>query len=221
MPLILTVAGQKGGTGKTTITVNLAEGFRLAGRKTVILDTDNQGSAQVWRGIAEEQEHPETTGVYGISEGKNLRKALADFEHVDVILIDTPPLMGPEARAAMGWAHAVLIPVSPGPADVWALSTVIRTIDEIRAGRRDDGPRVLAVLNRLLPQSTLSQRLAEDVAASGFPVAKTQLVGRVAYAEAKALGLSILTYKHATQGAIDEVNGLLAEVTTLLEEAAA
>lgn len=49
--LIITIATQKGGVGKTTAAVNIAHGFALAGHKVLLVDLDSQGSATAYLGI--------------------------------------------------------------------------------------------------------------------------------------------------------------------------
>ena len=56
MPVIA-LAGNKGGAGKTTLTVNLSVGLGRLGR-VVILDTDPQGSSAQWRSIGDDDMLP-------------------------------------------------------------------------------------------------------------------------------------------------------------------
>ncbi len=49
MPTVIAVANQKGGAGKTTVSVNLAAGLREAGYKILLVDADPQTSALKWR----------------------------------------------------------------------------------------------------------------------------------------------------------------------------
>ncbi len=51
MSKILTISGQKGGSGKSVTAVNLAVSLALYGKKTLLMDCDPQGSATEWTGI--------------------------------------------------------------------------------------------------------------------------------------------------------------------------
>ena len=208
---VIAIAGQKGGTGKTTLAVNIAEALRLSGKRVVIVDTDPQGSARYWRDLAEEQGQGETCAVIG-STGIGLLPALRALESgADVVVVDTPPRMSAEARAAMVAATVVLTPVAMGGADVWALEQTAATVAEVRGTRTDGGPRVVAVLNRIDPRTAFARQLPEAVRAQGFDVAKTVITNRVAWAESMAVGQTLATYAPDSP-AMDELRTLLAEV---------
>ena len=51
MSQIITIAGQKGGTGKSVTAVNLAASFALFEKKTLLVDCDPQGCSTRWCGI--------------------------------------------------------------------------------------------------------------------------------------------------------------------------
>ena len=53
---IVLIGCEKGGTGKTTIAVNLAVMRALAGRDVLLLDTDQQGNASFWAQIRDENQ---------------------------------------------------------------------------------------------------------------------------------------------------------------------
>lgn len=208
---VISIAGQKGGAGKTTLAVNIAEALRLQGARVVIVDTDPQGSARYWRDLAEEQGATETAPVIA-STGVGLLPALRALEAgADIVVVDTPPRMSAEARAAMAVASVVLTPVAMGGADVWALEQTAATVAEVRATRTDGGPRVVAVLNRIDPRTAFARQLPDAVRAQGFDVAKTVITNRVAWAEAMAIGKTLATYAPDSPAA-EELRALLAEV---------
>src|SRR5208283_4891656 len=119
MALVIAVASLKGGSGKSTITINLATCLHGKRHKVLIVDADSQGTCQGWAEIAAAADR-DTPPVVGM--GSELRRDLAKVSGgFDVVVIDSPPRLGSEQRAAMLVADLVLMPVTPGPADVWAL----------------------------------------------------------------------------------------------------
>src|SRR3954467_4915007 len=117
MALTIAVSNLKGGVGRSTVSLNLATCLHRAGHKTLIVDADPQATCRTWSAKASELGH-EGPPVVGI-EGKSLRRDLARVsDGFDVVVIDSPPRMGVEARAAMLASDAVILPVTPGAADI-------------------------------------------------------------------------------------------------------
>ncbi|TMV58632.1 ParA family protein, partial [Thioclava sp. BHET1] len=150
---VITIAQQKGGSGKTTLAVNLAVAFLKEGRSVAILDTDPQGSLGRWfmtrrERLGEAGLEFSTASAWGVSyECEKLRKL------VDVVLVDTPPKVDADLRPALREADLVLVPVSSSHVDLWATEGVL----ELAARERR---RVVVVLNR----AKAGTRLAEEVA---------------------------------------------------------
>ena len=94
---VITVAQQKGGSGKTTVAANLAVGFRQAGRTVAVVDIDPQGSLGRWFMARAEQDPAliegmdfSTSSAWGITY--ECRKLSDSF---DVVIVDTPPKADP------------------------------------------------------------------------------------------------------------------------------
>lgn len=201
---IITVAQQKGGSGKTTLAVNLAVALRRKGFTVAVLDTDPQGSLGRWfmERLEAVGEDPglefSTSSAWGASyESEKLKRRF------DVVLIDTPPKIESDLRPALRVADLILVPVASSQVDLWATEGVL----DLAA--REKRP-VLIVLNRTRPGTRLGAEVAAGAAALGVDVARTQLANRVAYAETLGRG-SAVAERPAGPGR-DEITALAEEI---------
>lgn len=200
---IITVAQQKGGSGKTTLAANLACAWRREGARVALIDTDPQGSLGRWfmerLGALPADEGLEfsTSSAWGAAyEADKLKRRF------DLVIIDTPPKIDSDLRPALRVADLVVVPVATSHVDLWATEGVL---DLARRDKAD----VLVVLNRTRPNTRLSVEVAQKAAELGAQVADTQVANRVVYAETLGLGL----------GAIERPKGpAMAEMAALTDE---
>ncbi|ETW12250.1 ParA family protein [Roseivivax marinus] len=210
MGSVITVAQQKGGSGKTTLAANLAVGFLRQGRSVAIVDTDPQGSLGRWfmtRIEAAPDAEPDmefaTSSAWGITyETRKLART-----H-DVVIVDTPPKADSDLRPALRIADLVVVPVSMSHVDLWATEGVIDLA-------RREGKEALVVLNRARANTRLGADVAEQAQTLMARIAATQIANRVIYAE--ALGQGRGAAEGARTPARDEVDALTREVADLLE----
>src|SRR4051794_11146084 len=117
MAVVITVAQQKGGTGKTTLAANLGAAL-AATRRGALLDIDPQHSLTRWNAL-----RPAGAAKLSFSDvsGWRVRGELdrLTVSH-DVVVIDSPPQIDTDARLAIRVADVVLVPVQPSPPDIWA-----------------------------------------------------------------------------------------------------
>lgn len=205
MGQVITIAQQKGGSGKTTLAVNLAVFFQRQGLRVALLDSDPQGSLGRWFMARRERQGEagmefSTASAWGVGyECEKLRKT-----H-DLVLIDTPPKADADLRPALREADLVLIPVASSHVDLWATDGLLDLVAR-------EGRRALIVLNRV----KAGTRLAEEVAgaAAGLAdVAAARLGQRVSYAETLGQGLAAMETR-GPAGA--EVEALATEVLSAL-----
>mgnify|MGYP006302309621 CR=1 FL=1 len=206
---VITVAQQKGGSGKTTVVANLALGFRALGVRVALVDLDPQGSLGRWF-MARVEDDPTlcesmefaTSSAWGI--GYECRK-LSDAN--DIVIIDTPPKADSDLRPAIRVADLVIVPVAASHLDLWATESVLDLV------AREDKP-ALIVLNRTRGGTRLGSEVAESAVALDAPVATTMLAKRVGYAEALGRGRGVQELPKSP--ARDEVVALTAEVAERL-----
>ncbi|MCC6877731.1 MAG: AAA family ATPase [Sandaracinaceae bacterium] len=212
MALVVTVANLKGGTGKSTVALALATTLHGAGHRVLIVDADSQGTCRQWAARAAEAAHegPPVVSVDTRAIARDLPRLSESYE---VVIIDTPARLGPAARAAMVAADLVVLPVSPGAADVWALQETLEVLEEAKALRPE--LRASVVLNRA-DRTTLARLASEALSELGVRLLGAQLGNRVAHGEAMLGGLGVVEYAPNTKAA-DEVDRLTREILKELE----
>lgn len=205
--MIIAVAGQKGGAGKTTVAVAVAVELAARGRKVLLIDLDPQGTVRTWGGVAAEAGAPRTPTVAALGAGLHLHLPPLAAAH-DVTVVDCPPRHGELQRAALMVADLAVLPCGPSAFDVWALTESVDLVREAQALR----PRLdAAVLVTRKTATTLGAGVRRALEELGLPVLDTALASRVAYQEAPALGLGPTTYAPSSPAAA-EVRRLVTEL---------
>ena len=205
MPVIALV-GNKGGAGKTTLTVNLAVGMARIGR-VVILDTDPQGSSAQWRLIADDATVPSV-----VSATDKLSVQVEELEgQYDYIVVDCPPSVhAPQTLAILQISDLALIPVQPSPLDLWASIHIEQAISEARS--RNPALKALLIINQLEPRTTLSQLMRDALGEINVAVAKTSIRRRAVFRASALEGRSVYAMGKRGAEAVAELDQLIQEV---------
>jgi chromosome partitioning protein len=165
MGQIIVSGNLKGGTGKTTIAVNLACALGLHGHSVALLDVDPQGTACDWAkrgGLPLRAEATPPSGVPG--RGRWLQRAVELRGTTDIVLLDMPPSSAPVLAAVLMVADLLVIPITPSAVDVPPTAEVLRLVREAREARRDRRPAALLVPNRVDPNAHYDDATRESFA---------------------------------------------------------
>jgi chromosome partitioning protein len=213
---VITIFNQKGGCGKTTITMSLAGALTFRGFSCLVVDMDPQGTASRWASAAPE-ERPFPASVISLApmEGKMHREVKNHMETFDAIFIDCPPAMSSAApTSAMLVSDLALIPVVPSPADIWAAESAKRLAEAAQATNESLVARVVA--NMVQKSTSLARDLIELLQEDkDFPLLKTSLGSRAAFREAQIIGSTVHLVARA-KAAVDEVEAMTDEILKLL-----
>lgn len=207
---IIAVINQKGGTGKTTLALNLSAGLALRS-STHLVDADPQRSITQWVGMG-----GGNSGLPGVAQlGGNpagvLRKLSRKHRYV---VVDCPPTVQGDAVAAiMRVAHLALIPVLPSPIDLWASVDMAVAVNEARQYNPD--LRACLVLNQLETRNALSRDMREAVAEFDVPVLVAGMQRRAAYRSAAIEGQSVYGMGKRGQQAVADIEAIIEEVLCL------
>lgn len=203
---IIALVGNKGGAGKTTLTVNFAAGLERYG-SVAILDADQQRSSLQWRAMSTRNN---ALPVFDAVDGLTF-KARQQANQYDYLLIDCPPSVeAVQTQEALRLSDLALIPVQPSPLDLWATVHIEREVELAR----EKNPNLIALLliNQLEPRTRLSQIVRQGLEELGLPTAETAIRRRVAYRASALEGKSVHDMGSRGKDASEEIYQLINEV---------
>lgn len=212
---IITVCNQKGGSGKTTVTMQLAASFARRGFRVLVADADPQGTATRWAASASD-ETPFPCAVVGVAQagGKTHREVAKFAEVYDVIFIDCPPAAdSPVAQSALLVSDVALVPLVPSPLDLWA-SVAIREVIA-RLSDINEGLCARLLLNQAQPGHNLTRETQEILPTFGIEPCQTLWRQRAAFRQSAVWGQSV--HNLDNKAAVIEVEALSDELLQLLK----
>ena len=203
---VITIAQQKGGTGKTTLAVHLALAFiKYHSLKVAIIDTDPQGSLGQWFVIREEKKLSndnltfKTASLWGAQyESKTLKK-----DH-DIVIIDTPPKIESDARPSIEAADLVLIPMASSHVDFWATGAIV---DIAKKANK----KILVQINRSNQRSKLISKTNDFIKSLDILSTKTIIGHRQIYAASMGEGKTAVE-KQKKSKAVEEIKQLSEQI---------
>jgi chromosome partitioning protein len=207
MAVVITVAQQKGGAGKTTLAANLAAAL-AARRRVVVLDIDPQHSLARWHALRAQRGNAAPILLSDVS-GWRLAAELDKLRRGhDVLIVDSPPQIDTDAKLAVRVADLVLIPLQPSPPDLWAAEGTLKLAAEEKRPAR-------LVLNRAPASGKLRQQVEAEISRKGALLLAATLGNRTGFASAFARGLGV-TETAPKSLAAAELLALLAEIEGIL-----
>lgn len=218
-PTLIALISQKGGSGKTTVAMQLAAGLALEGYRVALADLDPQESASRWAESAPSGAPIAAEVVRLKGSASEMSKALRPVTNkVDIVVMDCPPsIEHPHTMSALELCDLALVPVVPSPTDLWAT----RGIERLILDRQHQRPKLRGAL---LPNRVMRTALAGDVLDVlqdfSLPVLNAALSQRSAYALSAVRGTSVFGLGRAAAAAQEEVGQLVAAVLKLIEESA-
>jgi chromosome partitioning protein len=181
---------QKGGSGKSTLCINLAIAAQQAGQSVCILEMDRQATITDWaehRG----EEGPEVAQI----DAPQLDEVIARLRdsHYDYVFIDTPGVDSPGTLSAIRAADLCIIPCRPTPADLRAFKPTLAAIYRLEK-------RFAFVLNQTPPRSYRVRDAADGLAVLGV-LPDVNVVMRNDHQDAIGMGQGVTEFNPKGQAA--------------------
>lgn len=177
--MIITLCGQKGGTGKTTLSFLLAETLSRAGKKVAVRDDDPQ------RSLTQVVEETRAEGKTQIELWDRSRAGEFDF-----VVVDTQPRLDSRVlQESIREADRLILPLKPSMVDIRA------TLPAVELVREHLGPKARAyvVWNMVKTGTRISRELDGLEAIIGLPVLKAQIPERIGFTYATLQGYEAIS----------------------------
>lgn len=216
-PRIILVGGEKGGTGKTTLAVNLAICLKKLGKDVLLVDTDIQPTSTTFIYFRDEsQVEPRVPSVQKQGDGV-ARELLSLAQRYEYLVVDAGGRDSVELRSAMIVADIMIVPVQPSSFDMWTLKKVDKLISDVQA-LRDGSTRGLLDVRTLINRAPTNHRSRDSEEATDlakrYPnlsnIMETELKERKSFKAAATAGKGIIEWDDPK--AKDEMEQLFSEI---------
>jgi chromosome partitioning protein len=188
--MIITVASTKGGPGKTTLSLCLADHWHRAGRAVEVLDVDPNRNLSQWLKGAKS-----TIPCTVVDEDDVIDAAAAAEERSEIVVIDVAGALARGLVYAIGVASAVLIPARPDQKDaIEAARTYQHVTTAERQARRfktNASIPAAAVLMQVNKRTQAAGFARDQLAAFKVPLLSTEIPLRAAYQNYSFFGMPL------------------------------
>jgi chromosome partitioning protein len=211
MSLVISFLNQKGGVGKSTLSINVAACLSLFKQNVLLIDADKQGTTSTWASLRNE------TGfqVVSMSRENMALDALKLASNFDLTIIDGPPQAEAISRSCIVASDLVVVPIEPGGASLWSSNLTIRQIKEAKELKQTIKSGF--VVSRKIGSTILGRDARSMVIDAGIAIFRTEIEQRVAYAEALTMGKTIFEWSDRSSAA-KEIQTLTYELMDVFNE---
>lgn len=206
------MVSNKGGVGKTTLSMNIGYALNLAS-SAAIVDADPQQSSTHWLRVGSLSgfDLPTVATLDNTALHQEVEKLEPKFDH---IVLDCPPsIEATQTQEALLLADVALVPVQPSPVDLWATVHIATKVLEVR----ETNPRLKAVLliNQLEPRTTLSRVMKNAVGNLGLPALPIAIRRRAVFRNCLLDGRTVYHSGAKGNDAVKEINSIIEEIAKL------
>ncbi len=208
--MIISFLNQKGGVGKTTLSINVATCLALKKFKVLLIDADPQNSSLDWASIRKKENLFTVVSITKPIIHKEVPKLIKNYDH---IIIDGPPRIYDVAKSAIVTSDVVIMPVQPSPYDVWAANEVVNLIKEVSEPLEDiKNIKSAFLINRKIVNTAIGRDVEQALKQYEMDILQTHICQRISYAETAATGSSVVEEKTKDLLAFQEINNLADEL---------
>lgn len=206
--MVISFLQEKGGAGKTTLSINIAHAIKELGHSVLVVDSDPQRSALDWH----EANGGETLDIISLDRptlDKDIRRYGRGYKY---IIIDGAAKLSDVVVKIITISDLVLIPVQPSPLDLWATDNTIQLVRQRREIARSK-PDAAFVISRRVTGTNIGDEFRDVLKEYNLDILDHGTFQRVAYLESIAAGKTVLHDDNAkNRPAAAEIKALANEI---------
>ena len=187
MGKVISFSNQKGGSGKTTLSANLAVLWSNSGYKVAVIDADAQNSLTYWLEARKKYYGADDIGITPYNfDVRNLKEEIKQIKSkYNFIIIDSPPSITFDTIQIIKASDRVFVPVQPSPLDLMATVPFINLV-------KQEKKNPIIFLNRVMPRARLTDAMILRLRYAGAKIARSRISSKVLFAETFSVGRGVI-----------------------------
>ena len=201
MGKVISFTNQKGGSGKTTLSANLAVLWSNSGYKVAVIDADAQNSLTYWLEARKKYYGEDDIGITSYNfDVRNLKEEIKQIKSkYNFIIIDSPPSITFDTIQIIKASDRVFVPVQPSPLDLMATVPFINLV-------KQEKKNPIIFLNRVMPRVRLTDAMILRLRYAGAKIARSRISSKVLFAETFFVGRGVIDISVTSDAAKEIIN---------------
>jgi len=201
MGKVISFTNQKGGSGKTTLSANLAVLWSNSGYKVAVIDADAQNSLTYWLEARKKYYGEDDIGITSYNfDVRNLKEEINQIKSkYNFIIIDSPPSITFDTIQIIKASDRVFVPVQPSPLDVLATLPFLNLV-------KQEKKNPIIFLNRVMPRARLTDAMILRLRYAGAKIARSRISSKVLFAETFSVGRGVIDISVTSDAAKEIIN---------------
>ena len=201
MGKVISFSNQKGGSGKTTLSANLAVLWSNSGYKVAVIDADAQNSLTYWLEARKKYYGEDDIGITSYNfDVRNLKEEIKQIKSkYNFIIIDSPPSITFDTIQIIKASDRVFVPVQPSPLDLMATVPFINLV-------KQEKKNPIIFLNRVMPRVRLTDAMILRLRYAGAKIARSRISSKVLFAETFSVGRGVIDISVTSDAAKEIIN---------------
>ena len=201
MGKVISFTNQKGGSGKTTLSANLAVLWSNSGYKVAVIDADAQNSLTYWLEARKKYYGEDDIGITSYNfDVRNLKEEIKQIKSkYNFIIIDSPPSITFDTIQIIKASDRVFVPVQPSPLDLMATVPFLNLV-------KQEKKNPIIFLNRVMPRVRLTDAMILRLRYAGAKIARSRISSKVLFAETFSVGRGVIDISVTSDAAKEIIN---------------